>query len=76
VLYDPPSPNSRLLQLNSQPLLPDHAPEKSLQTKNIVGVSNTDGSIRKKSHGSDEFLRSWHYQLEGLPKEQFRGRIL
>jgi hypothetical protein len=25
-------------------LLPDHAPEKSLQTKNIVGVSNTEMS--------------------------------
>src|ERR1700730_2496345 len=28
----------------------------------------TDGPIRKKSHGSEEFLRSYDYQLEDLPK--------
>jgi hypothetical protein len=28
----------------------------------------TDGLIRKKSHGSEEFLRSYDYQLEDLPK--------
>jgi hypothetical protein len=28
----------------------------------------TDGSIRKKSHGSEEFLPSYDYQLEDLPK--------
>src|ERR1700738_2469398 len=28
----------------------------------------TDGPIREKSHGSEEFLRSYDYQLEELPK--------
>ena len=28
----------------------------------------TDGPIRKKSHGSEEFLQSCDYQLEDLPK--------
>ena len=28
----------------------------------------TDGPIRKQSHGSEEFLRSYDYQLEDLPK--------
>src|SRR5271169_6536327 len=28
----------------------------------------TDGPIRKKSHGSEEFLRSYDYPLEDLPK--------
>ena len=28
----------------------------------------TDGPIRKKSHGSKEFLRSYDYQLEDFPK--------
>jgi hypothetical protein len=28
----------------------------------------TDGPIREKSNGSEEFLWSYHYQVEDLPK--------
>jgi len=55
----------KVLMVASQPA---RQPSARRNQRCFCCSARTDGPIRKKSHGSEEFLRPYDYQLEHLPK--------